>query len=86
MTSEISQHYEGLLAPNYTWMFGVPFEVNVSEQMALLKHLLDVKPPCSGRAIDLVGPAGTFGEVSAESQITDKIKRCRNFCRERPRP
>lgn len=53
MTSEISQHYEGLLAPNYTWMFGVPFEVKVSEQMALLKHLLDVKPPCSGRAIDL---------------------------------
>jgi SAM-dependent methyltransferase len=35
--SSVKEHYKGLLAENYTWMFGVSFEEKVAEQKALLE-------------------------------------------------
>lgn len=43
-------HYDNLLARYYTWMFGVPFERKVEEQMALLRGA-GVNHP--GVAVDL---------------------------------
>jgi len=37
---EVRRHYESLLAPNYTWMFGTSFDAKASEQRQLLKQLL----------------------------------------------
>ena len=37
---EVTQHYESLLAANYTWMFGVPFDAKVAEQRDLLRRVL----------------------------------------------
>ena len=52
MSDEVILHYESLLAANYTWMTGVPFEVKVAEQRNLLEHLLGDLPR-SGLAVDL---------------------------------
>jgi SAM-dependent methyltransferase len=45
------EHYDRLLAPRYTWMFG-DFEAKVAEQQALLERL-GVAPQGSRRALDL---------------------------------
>jgi len=44
MTSDAQSHYDTLLAEHYDWMLGVPFEVKVKEQAALLNAL-------AGRAV-----------------------------------
>jgi SAM-dependent methyltransferase len=45
------EHYDGLLAAHYSWMFG-DFAAKVAEQQALLERL-GIAPRGSGRAIDL---------------------------------
>jgi SAM-dependent methyltransferase len=52
MTNEVIRHYESLLAANYTWMTGVPFDEKVAEQKELLNRLLGGSG-FSGLAIDL---------------------------------
>ena len=52
--SNVTKHYEQLLAEHYIWMFGVPFEQKVAEQKALLEWLIGTLPARpSGTAIDL---------------------------------
>jgi len=53
MTDEVTRHYESLLAPNYTWMFGVSFDAKVAEQRNLLERLLAADAPRAGLAVDL---------------------------------
>jgi SAM-dependent methyltransferase len=50
---EVTRHYENLLAANYTWMFGVPFEAKVVEQRELLQRVLGGELTRPGPAIDL---------------------------------
>lgn len=50
---EVKRHYESLLAANYTWMFGVPFDTKVAEQRDLLRRVLADKADAPGPAIDL---------------------------------
>lgn len=45
------EHYAKLLAEHYVWMFGVPFEVKVSEQQKFLEPILADAP--RGLALDL---------------------------------
>jgi len=45
----VAEHYRNLLAENYTWMFGVPFDEKVAEQKALLAGVL----AGPGLAVDL---------------------------------
>jgi SAM-dependent methyltransferase len=66
MTNEVVRHYESLLAPNYTWMFGIPFEAKVLEQQRLLEHLLGSEPPYSGLAVDLGSGPGFQAIALAE--------------------
>jgi SAM-dependent methyltransferase len=52
--SSAADHYANLLAPYYTWMFGVPFADKVAEQQAVLsKAFSDTAFTPSGQAIDL---------------------------------
>jgi hypothetical protein len=44
--SDVTAHYDKLLAEHYSWMVGVPFDTKVAEQQALLERL---------------GTAGRFG-------------------------
>lgn len=53
MEDEVTRHYESLLAANYTWMFGVPFEAKVAEQRELIRKVLSSEAGASGPAIDL---------------------------------
>ncbi len=50
---EVTRHYESLLAANYTWMFGVPFDAKVAEQRDLLRLVLADEADAPGPAIDL---------------------------------
>jgi hypothetical protein len=50
---EVTRHYESLLAANYTWMFGVPFDAKVAEQRDLLGRILGEEMGSPGPAIDL---------------------------------
>ena len=50
--SEITRHYDELLAEHYSWMVGVPFEEKVAEQRALLEGL-GLCAGSHGTAIDL---------------------------------
>lgn len=52
MISNVSQHYDSLLAEHYDWMFGVPFEAKAVEQRKLLEEA-GVRPLSDGFAIDL---------------------------------
>jgi SAM-dependent methyltransferase len=49
--SEVTRHYDTLLAQHYSWMMGVPFATKVTEQQALLEGLGVAGR--SGIAIDL---------------------------------
>jgi SAM-dependent methyltransferase len=49
--SSVEEHYSNLLAKNYTWMFGAPFEAKVAEQRAILAEALADAP--RGLAVDL---------------------------------
>jgi SAM-dependent methyltransferase len=51
----VRQHYEGLLAKHYTWMFGTSFEAKVAEQRAILEEALRLKTANDhrGLAVDL---------------------------------
>jgi SAM-dependent methyltransferase len=49
--SKVEEHYKELLAQNYVWMSGVPFEQKVEEQKALLGSLPGLKR--GGLAFDL---------------------------------
>lgn len=60
---DVRRHYESLLAPNYTWMFGAPFEAKASEQRKLLEQLLGSEFNYSGLAID-VGSGSGFQSVA----------------------
>ena len=52
--SSAADHYANLLAPHYTWMFGIPFADKVAEQQAVLsKAFSDTAFTPSGHAIDL---------------------------------
>jgi SAM-dependent methyltransferase len=53
--SNVTKHYEQLLAEHYVWMFGVTFEQKVAEQRALLNRILSSLPQAArqGAAIDL---------------------------------
>jgi SAM-dependent methyltransferase len=49
-----ADHYAKLLAPHYTWMFGIPFSDKVAEQQSILsKAFADAAFTPSGQAIDL---------------------------------
>jgi hypothetical protein len=37
--SDVTRHYDTLLAQHYSWMMGVPFAAKVAEQQALLEGL-----------------------------------------------
>jgi SAM-dependent methyltransferase len=37
--SEVTRHYDTLLAQHYSWMFGVSFDAKVAEQQSLLERL-----------------------------------------------
>ena len=52
MSNEVAGHYEKLLANHYTWMFGVPFEAKVEEQLAMLAAFGFGEEP-RGFAVDL---------------------------------
>jgi len=39
MPSDVQTHYEALLAEHYDWMLGMPFELKVAEQKALLNEI-----------------------------------------------
>lgn len=51
----VKEHYERLLARNYTWMFGKPFDEKVAEQKTILQDALAVSGlnVRNGLAIDL---------------------------------
>jgi SAM-dependent methyltransferase len=49
--SSVEEHYSGLLAKHYTWMFGTSFAAKVAEQRAILEDALTEAPP--GLAVDL---------------------------------
>ena len=50
----VADHYQKLLSEHYIWMFGVPFEEKVAEQLALLERVLSaLKPVPHGPALDL---------------------------------
>ena len=49
----VKEHYERLLAKNYTWMFGKPFDEKVAEQKAILQEALGGLSFRNGSAIDL---------------------------------
>ena len=53
--SNVTKHYEQLLAKHYVWMFGIPFEQKVAEQKALLDQVVGTlpapRPSCA--AVDL---------------------------------
>jgi SAM-dependent methyltransferase len=49
--NEVDRHYKALLAANYTWMFGKPFDALVAEQRDLLRRLLGGDD--GGPAVDL---------------------------------
>jgi SAM-dependent methyltransferase len=52
MSGSTQQHYEHLLAPNYSWMFGQSFDERAREELALMRSLgLDRR--LNGLAIDL---------------------------------
>jgi SAM-dependent methyltransferase len=42
MPSAAQEHYACFLAEHYDWMFGVPFETKVAEQMELLDKMIGV--------------------------------------------
>lgn len=44
-------HYRNLLAPHYSWMFGISFDEKVAEQRAVIEPLLTTTP--RGMAVDL---------------------------------
>jgi SAM-dependent methyltransferase len=52
MSTATEDHYENLLARNYSWMFGQSFEDKVDEQLTLLRNL-GLGPMLSGLAVDL---------------------------------
>jgi hypothetical protein len=37
--SDVTRHYDTLLAQHYSWMTGVPFDIKVAEQRTLLEVL-----------------------------------------------
>lgn len=49
--SDVTRHYDALLAQHYSWMIGVPFEAKVGEQRGLLELLGAATR--SGLAVDL---------------------------------
>ena len=52
MSAAVEQHYERLLARNYSWMVGQSIEQKTAEQVALLRGL-GVGPDLNGLAVDL---------------------------------
>ena len=66
MTDEVRRHYETILAPNYTWMFGLSLAAKVAEQKALLIELLDGLMPAAGAALDLGSGPGFQALALAE--------------------
>jgi SAM-dependent methyltransferase len=52
MNGTVQDHYENLLALNYSWMFGKSFDERVSEELALLRSL-GLGKGIKGMAIDL---------------------------------
>jgi SAM-dependent methyltransferase len=53
--SEVTDHYERLLAHHYTWMFGTSFDDKVAEQISLLAPILSplITTHASAVAVDL---------------------------------
>src|ERR1700735_3836773 len=49
--SSVEEHYSGLLAKHYTWMFGTSFAAKVAEQRAILEDTL--AGAARGLAVDL---------------------------------
>ena len=63
------EHYERVLAGHYTWMFGVPFEQKVSEQMDLLKQAGVMEPAA---AVDL-GAGPGFQAIALARMGAEKV-------------
>jgi SAM-dependent methyltransferase len=45
--SDVSRHYDTLLAQHYSWMMGVPFEAKAAEQQRLLEGLIQAAGGCA---------------------------------------
>jgi len=68
IVSNVTQHYDQLLAEHYIWMFGVPLEQKVAEQRALLDPIVNSLPSAlrHGSAIDLGSGPGFQSIALAE--------------------
>jgi SAM-dependent methyltransferase len=58
--SDVQDHYSGLLAKHYTWMFGMSFAAKVAEEKAILQDALQPAADGSdlGMAVDLGSGSG----------------------------
>jgi SAM-dependent methyltransferase len=74
MSGAIEDHYERLLARNYSWMFGQSFEQKVDEQLALMRSL-GLGPTLSGLAVDLGSGPGALADLGAQRVLSVDISR-----------
>ena len=73
MADEVTLHYESLLAANYTWMLGVPFDAKVAEQRDLLVRVLGSQVDKTGPAVDLGSGPGYQAVALADLGFTPAL-------------
>ncbi len=88
--NSVADHYEGLLAEHYSWMFGVSPSAKAAEQLELLKRL---QVAVGELGVDLGAGSGFqsmaladlgFDHVLAIDTSTRLLKELRSNCAGRP--